>query len=215
MLKKLFGIGKRRMIGMILGNILIGIGVSIFKLSGMGNDPFSGMIMSVSSLIHMNYSSFLILLNCGIFIIEISLGRKYIGVGTLFNWFLVGYVSEFFIWLTKLTIHVPEAFLPRLPIVILGVIVICLGVSLYQTSDAGISPYDSVSLIMADRLPLRYFWCRIICDGICATICLLTGGLIGLGTFLCAFCLGPIIHLFNEKLSKKLLYPGGMVLTEV
>ncbi len=207
MLNNIMKIGKRRMIGLILGNILLGIGISLFKLSAMGNDPYSGMIMSVSTLLGISYSTFLILLNTAIFVLEITLGRKFIGIGTFANWFLVGYVAEFFIWLGNTYLPVPEAFLGRLPITIAGVIIISLGVSLYQTSDAGIAPFDSLALIMDERIPaLPYFWCRMICDGTCAIICLLTGGLIGLGTFLCAFCLGPIIHFINIKFSKKILY---------
>lgn len=205
---KSFKIGKRRTIGLIIGNILIGVGVSLFKFSHMGNDPFSAMVMSASSLLGLSYSTFLILLNTCVFVIEIVFGRKFVGIGTFANWFLVGYVAEFFIWLTETYITVPESFLERLPYALAGVIVISLGVSLYQTSDAGISPYDSLALIMDERIPfLPYFWCRMICDGTATIICLLTGGLIGLGTFLCAFCLGPIIHFFNIKFSQKLLYP--------
>lgn len=205
MIKNLTSIGKRRMIGMLIGNIFLGIGVSVFKLSGLGNDPFSAMCMSVSELFHLSYSNFLVILNTLFFIIEITLGRKFIGLGTIVNWFLVGYVVEFFIWLSEMAITPPETLITRLPYVIAGVLLMSLGVSLYQTSDAGIAPYDSVPLIMKERLPFPYFWCRIICDGFCAVIALTTGGLIGLGTLVCAFGLGPVIHFFNEKLSKKLL----------
>lgn len=27
---------------MLIGNIILGLGIAIFKLSGLGNDPFSG-----------------------------------------------------------------------------------------------------------------------------------------------------------------------------
>ena len=207
-MSKLLKIGKRRMIGMIIGNILIGIGVCLFKTSGMGNDPFSAMVMSVSELLHLSYSNFLILLNTFIFIIEIVWGRKYIGLGTFANWFLIGYVAEFFISLSNQFIPTPQNFVEQLPFVILGVLIISLGVSLYQTSDAGISPYDSLALIMDERMPkIPYFWCRMICDATCVAVCLLTGGLIGLGTFLCAFGLGPVIHFFNLRISQKVIYP--------
>jgi uncharacterized membrane protein YczE len=206
MIKDMIKLSKRRIIGLIIGNVLLGLGISLFKLSSMGNDPYSAMIMSISALIGLSYSNFLILLNAAVFVLEITLGRKFIGIGTFANWFLVGYVAELFIRLGDTYLQIPEAFLGRLPITIAGVIIISLGVSLYQTSNAGIAPYDSVALIMTERIPrLPYFWSRIICDGTCAIICLLTGGLIGLGTFLCAFCLGPIIHFFNEHLSKKVL----------
>lgn len=208
---KSFKIGPRRAIGLILGNILLGIGVSLFKLSQMGNDPFSAMVMSVSALIGLSFPTFLILLNTCVFVIEILFGRRFIGIGTFVNWFLVGYVVEFFLWLAKHTLTIPEAFLGRLPFTLAGVIVISLGVSLYQSSDAGIAPYDSLALIMDERIPkLPYFWCRMICDGTCAIFCMLTGGLIGLGTFLCAFCLGPVIHFFNIRFSNKFLYPKAV-----
>ncbi len=206
MIKKLTSMGHRRFIGMIIGNVLLGIGVSVFKFSGMGNDPFSAMCMAVSNQLNLPYASFLVLLNVFIFIIEITFGRKLIGVGTFVNWFLVGYVAEFFMWLADITITPPQTIFLKLLFVILGVILTSLGVSLYQTSDAGISPYDSVSLIMKERLPIPYFWCRMTNDGLCAIIALLAGGLIGLGTFICALCLGPIIHFFNEKFSKKVLF---------
>lgn len=205
---KSFRIGTRRTIGLLVGNMLLGIGVSLFKLSHMGNDPFSAMVMSVSALIGLSYSTFLILINTGVFLAEILFGRKFIGIGTFVNWFLIGYVVEFFNWLANTYLTIPESFLGRLPFTLTGVIVISLGVSLYQTSDGGISPYDSLAMILDERIPsLPYFWCRMICDGTCALICLLTGGLIGLGTFLCAFCLGPIIHFFNIRFSRKILYP--------
>lgn len=206
MIKKLVKIGKRRMIGMLIGNTLLGVGVCIFRNSGMGNDPFSAMILSVSAQLKMPFSSFLILLNLFIFIIEAVFGRKFIGLGTMVNWFLVGYAAEFFMWLFKMNFTPPEAFIGKLTFVIVGVLITSLGVSLYQTSDAGIAPYDSVSLIMADRSPLPYFWCRIICDATSAVVCLLTGGLIGLGTFICAFGLGPIVHFINEHYSKRIIY---------
>ena len=210
MIKNYFNIGTRRWIGLILGNILIGLGVCIFKISGMGNDPFSAMVISVSSLLHLSFSTYLILLNAGLFLVEIALGRKFIGIGTFANWFLVGYVVEFFLWLTNAFITPPETFILRLPYTLVGVIIISLGVSLYQTSNAGIAPYDSIALILDERISvLPYFWCRIILDGISAIICLLTGGLIGLGTFLCAFCLGPIIHFFNIGISKKFIYKNA------
>ena len=28
---------------MLIGNIILGLGIAIFKLSGLGNNPFSGM----------------------------------------------------------------------------------------------------------------------------------------------------------------------------
>ena len=56
-------VGSRRLVIMLIGNVFLGIGVSIFKLSGWGNDPFSGMIMALSDLFGISYGSFLIIFN--------------------------------------------------------------------------------------------------------------------------------------------------------
>ena len=61
-------IGARRFWVMVIGNIFLGMGVSIFKFSCLGNDPFSGMVMALAELAKMEYAVFLILLNAFIFL---------------------------------------------------------------------------------------------------------------------------------------------------
>ena len=120
--------------------------------------------------------------------------------------FLVGYFVSFFyhIWLNY--IGVPELVWQKLLTVCLGVIVCSLGVSLYQTPNVGVAPYDSLSLILKERFPkIPYFWLRMSNDGFCAVVCYLTGGIVGLGTLVSAFGLGPIIHFFNVNFTEKLL----------
>ena len=55
--------GAKRLAVMVVGNIFLGMGISIFKFSGLGNDPFSGMVMALSECVKMEYAVFLILLN--------------------------------------------------------------------------------------------------------------------------------------------------------
>ena len=47
---------------MLIGNIILGLGIAIFKLSGLGNDPFSGMVMALAECVGIEYARFLILL---------------------------------------------------------------------------------------------------------------------------------------------------------
>lgn len=199
-------VGSKRLVIMFIGNVVLGIGVSIFKLSGWGNDPFSGMIMALSDQVGIQYGTFLILFNLPLFLIEYFFGKKLIGIGTLINMFLVGYFVSFFYHIWVNYIGVPELVWQKLITVCLGVIVCSLGVSLYQTPNVGVAPYDSLSLILKDRFPkIPYFWLRMSNDGFCAVVCYLTGGIVGLGTLVSAFGLGPIIHFFNVNFTEKLL----------
>ena len=60
-------IGWKRLVVMIIGNVFLGMGVSIFKFAGLGNDPFSGMVMGLSDVVGIQYANFLILINIFIF----------------------------------------------------------------------------------------------------------------------------------------------------
>ncbi|KAA1177516.1 hypothetical protein MKY19_07180 [Paenibacillus sp. FSL R5-0744] len=199
-------VDKKRLLIMIIGNVFLGMGISIFKLSGMGNDPFSGMAMALAESVGITYANFLILLNLVLFVIEFITGRKFIGVGTFVNAILLGYIATFFHnnWLSLF--GEPQLLWQRVVIVAIGVVVCSFGVSLYQTSKVGVAPYDSLSLIMRENFPkISYFWHRMFTDALCALICFLAGGIVGLGTLVSALGLGPIIHFFDVNFTEKLL----------
>ena len=76
MLKQYFKrIGAKRMVIMLLGNVFLGMGVSIFKLSEMGTDPFSGMVMALAEVLGIGYPVFLILVNLVLLFVEVKFGR--------------------------------------------------------------------------------------------------------------------------------------------
>ena len=175
---------------MLIGNIILGLGIAIFKLSGLGNDPFSGMVMALAECVGIEYARFLILLNLGFFVIEIIWGRKLIGLGTIINALFLGYFVTFFYNLT----------------VFIGVIITSLGISMYQLPKQGVAPYDSISLIMTEKWPkIPYFWCRVSNDAISALVCWLAGGIVGLGTLVSAFGFGPFVQFFDTHFTSTVL----------
>lgn len=189
---------------MCVGNLLIGVGIALFTASRMGNDPSSALVLSLTEYAVFSYSVMQIFVNSVYFCFQFFFGRKYIGIGTILNWFFVGIIAEKSLTYLYSYQEYLAFFGVRLMVMILGVLILSLGASLYQTADMGISPYDSLSIMMADRLPLPYFWCRILTDSTCSVVAFLCRGPIGLGTLLCAVGLGPFIHFFDEHISKKL-----------
>lgn len=204
--KYLKSIGPKRIIYMVVGNVILSLGVAAFKLSGMGNDPFSGMVMALAELLGMAYANFLVIVNLILFVFQVLWGRKLIGAGTVMNAILNGYIMTFFYNRSLALIGKPENFMQQFVILLIAVIVCGLGLSLYQTADVGVAPYDSLSLIMRNRWKkIDYFWHRITTDAICALLCWVAGGIVGLGTLVCAFGLGYVIHFFNHCLAEKLM----------
>lgn len=200
----------RRVAVMLLGILVMGLGVALFKLSLMGNDPNSAMVMAIADLVGVDFSITLIVINSLVFIVELLLGRQYIGLGTIVNWFGVGPLTTLYLSLIQTRWEVPQDFLSRLALMAAGVLVLSLSVSLYQTADLGVAPFDAVSIVMADRLPIPYFWCRIMTDSAATVAALLLGGIVGLGTLVCALGLGPFIAFFNRQVAQKLCpVPAG------
>lgn len=207
-------IGARRIVVMLIGNVFIGMGVALFKLSGMGNDPFSGMMMALSARLGMSYPLFQVLMNLLFFIAQILWGRHLIGAGTIVNAVLLGYLADFFYRILILLTPPPALFVLQVLLVFVGVIICSFGLSLYQQSDVGVAPYDSLSLMLHERCrKISYFWCRIFTDALAAATCWLAGGIVGLGTLVSAFGLGPFIQFFNVHFTRRIL-PESQPATE-
>lgn len=198
-------IGRKRLLVMVAGNIFLGMGISIFKFAGLGNDPYSGMVMALADMVSMQYANLLLMINLFIFILEVVFGRSFVGAGTLVNAFFLGYITTFFYSTWTYFFALPKSLFLQIPIMLVGTAVTGFGVSMYQTANVGVSPYDSLSLILTKSLPkISYFWNRIFTDAICALICFLAGGIVGLGTLVSALGLGPVINFFNVHFTRKL-----------
>lgn len=195
---------KRRFAVMCLGIVILGLGICLFKLSLMGNDPCSAFTMSLGNRVGLDFSIMILITNSVYFIVEILFGRNYIGAGTFVNWCGVGFMTTFFERIITGFWEIPTGFGPRLMIMLVGILVLSLASSMYQTADMGIAPYDCLSIVMSERFHLPYFWCRIFTDSACALFAYLLGGIIGIGTLICALGLGPFIEFFNGRVSRKL-----------
>ena len=196
----------RRITGSVVGIIIIGLGCAIFKQSMLGNDPITAMNLQLAKIFNISFAVWNMIPNLIFLAVELIWGRKYIGLGTLINGLFTGYVISFFSGILMQGFGEPSSLIIKIAWVIIGVLVTSLGVSFYQVSNMGIGPYDSISLIMTDKLKLPYFGCRLFTEAICTAVAFFTGGLIGFGTLVSAFGFGPFIAFFNKHISKKWIY---------
>ena len=177
----------RRILGMIAGVVIIGIGIAVFKFSRLGNDSISALNLRLAELVGLPFSIENVLMNLCLFVPQLLWGRRYIGLGTIINSFCIGFIVTFTGDAMTAVFGSADTLPVQLLWVAVAVLVIALGCSLYQTADLGVAPYDALSLMLADRLPVPYFGCRVFTDALCAVLAFLLGGLIGLGTLICAF----------------------------
>ncbi|MGL5694434.1 MAG: YczE/YyaS/YitT family protein [Peptostreptococcaceae bacterium] len=187
-----------RSIRMLLGVLLIGIGIAFLRGSGFGTDPFTGMNIGVSNMIGTSLGVYQLCLNILLLIIVIYFDKSYIGLGMICNMVFVGFISDYFAQIIGNSYSLDI----RILFTLIGVVITCLGVSLYSSANLGIAPYDAIGWIIESKsnYKLSFKTSRILTDLICIVAALLVNGPVSINTIIMAFCTGPLVTFFTRKI---------------
>lgn len=171
----------RRVAGMLVGIVIISLGVALFKFAHLGNDPFNALNIRSAELAGLTLGVQNLIYNAVFFTMQMIWGRRYVGFGTVANAVCCGFIITFFY--DFLTAHFAQAATLPAQLAWVAAAVVCtsLGISLHQTSDLGVAPYDYLALGLRDHTPLPYFCCRLFTDTLCALLAFLLGGAAGAG----------------------------------
>lgn len=196
---------KKRLIMCVTGVFLSGVAAGIFGFTAFGMDPFQVFAHGLWGLTPISFGTFYVILNGILLVFMFFFNRRMIGLGTIINLFLLGYVVEYTDVLLDRLFPSPSVFL-RVLLMILALVLASLAASLYFVADMGVSAYDWIALTISEKKGWAFRLVRITTDFICVLIGGLLGATVGAGTVLTAFCMGPVIQFFNEKVSTPLRY---------
>ena len=196
---------KKRLIMCVTGVFLSGVAAGIFGFTAFGMDPFQVFAHGLWGLTPISFGTFYVILNGILLVFMFFFNRRMIGLGTIINLFLLGYVVEYTDVLLDRIFPSPSVFL-RVLLMILALVLASLAASLYFVADMGGSAYDWIALTISGKKGWAFRLVRITTDFICVLIGGLLGATVGAGTVLTAFCMGPVIQFFNEKVSTPLRY---------
>lgn len=210
----------KRVVLSLISIVVMGFGISLFSVSGFGVDPFTSMNMNVASTIGIGFGTYQLIVNFVILLyVVIVAHRGLVGVGTVFNMVGCGYICEFFQNIFEPMVKEHYTLALRVPLLAAGIITLCFACSLFFTANVGVGPYDALGFMLSRGIKLEHKWVRVITDVTVVLIGLvISGGLtsllhgnisgvhnIGIGTVITAFCMGPLINLFNKYVSAKIL----------
>ena len=196
---------KKRLIMCVTGVFLSGVAAGIFGFTAFGMDSFQVFAHGLWGLTPISFGTFYVILNGILLVFMFFFNRRMIGLGTIINLFLLGYVVEYTDVLLDRIFPSPSVFL-RVLLMILALVLASLAASLYFVADMGVSAYDWIALTISEKKGWAFRLVRITTDFICVLIGGLLGATVGAGTVLTAFCMGPVIQFFNEKVSTPLRY---------
>ena len=206
----------RRVILCFFSVCMMGFCVYWLDRLAWGTDPCTVTNLALASKFGLSLGNLQAIVNTLMFIIVFWRDKKQIGLGTVFNMFLVGYSYNFMAFLMEkcgVDYHFPkvnfgEGFILSDLLWNLGACVVLLFVfvvfvSIYMTVDLGTAPYDALSKIIADSQKkfsfrvIRIFW-----DLGFTILGFSLGGTVGIVTVLMAFSIGPMVAWMGKRIQR-------------
>ena len=197
----------KRVLASFIGVLMISTAVAIFRYCDIGTDPFSCFNLGVCNLTGLSFGNVQVIVNVILVLGLYFVGKEFLGIGTFMSMFLVGYISDFLLSI----VPVEAASLPmyvRYLILFGGLIITSFGISLYSCAKLGISGYDAMSFILVDRYRrLHMQYTRMAIDVLLVLGGLLMGSVVGVGTLIVAFGVGPCVAFFLKYVTGPIIFP--------
>lgn len=194
---------------MSAGVLTLGVGVYFFICSGFGTDPFTCLNLGVSVRLGLTFWIWQLLANGIILLFVLFLKPRMIGVGTVVNMSLVGVTADLLRSLFPGFAAGTQPFAVRAAFLLMGMVILGIGAALYIIPELGISPYDCIGFLAAEKTHADFRVCRIVCDGVTVLAGFLLGSRVGAGTLVAVFCTGPLMRYFIRLLAPR-FFPGGV-----
>lgn len=199
------GFERRRLLMTIVGVCVTGVAAGLIKRAAFGVDPYQCLCNGIHNVIPISYGTLYMLINFVTLLLVLILNKHYIGLGTLINMFLLGYIIDGVEQLLILLAPMPSVGL-RLFYLAAGFVIVCFAASMYFAADMGVSTYDAIALHLAAKKVGPFRIIRIITDFLCVLTGFVLGWMPGFGTIAFAIGTGPLISFFNDHFSTPLLH---------
>jgi len=189
----------RRIIQLLIGLFLYGIGIAFIIRGVIGAAPWDVLSQGISMHLPLSFGVITIIVSAIVLLIWIPIRQKP-GVGTILNAVLVGPSADVgFLW-------IPETDLLWLRIVffLIGLTTLAAATGLYIGAHFGPGPRDGL-MTGLHRVTGRPIWMvRTALEITVVVIGWLLGGIVGLGTVAFALLVGPMCQFFMRVFEVKL-----------
>lgn len=191
-----------RVVLLLAGLCVAHLGVTLFLQSDLGSDPFNVFVQGLfrgipwPAFAAMTHGRTHLLVSLVILLVLLAVDRSYVGIGTVLCMALGGPIIDVYtLWLSPV-IHGGLPLPLRLALLVAGCVILAFGMTIVIRSQAGTGPNDLVAVVLSDKWRKPFGPVRIGVDLTFALVGLALGGVVGLGTVICAFLVGPAAQLF-------------------
>ena len=182
---------------LVFGLFLFGLGESLLITSGAGVGPYTVLAQGISN--HTGWSIGLSTFVISIFVLLMWIPLKQKpGMGTILNAFIIALTIEFSVYY----LPYPETYPMQILQVVVGVLIIGIGSGFYLIANLGAGPRDGLMIGLQKKTNLPIYSIRTIIEVSVVIVGWLMGGIVGLGTAIFAFGIGPSVALGLSMVGK-------------
>ena len=181
-----------RFIKLNFGLFLYGLGIIVTMRANVGYAPWEVLHSGISQTLGVSIGLVNTAVGAIIVALVFLLGEK-IGLGTIFNMFMIGLFMDLILFLDFIPLF--NNFWIGTLVLILGLFIISLGTYFYISSAFGAGPRDSLMVAITRKTGLPVGLCRGILEVSVVLIGWFLGGMVGLGTVISAFVIGFCVQI--------------------
>nr|AAR37872.1 conserved hypothetical protein [uncultured marine bacterium 560] len=182
---------------LVFGLFLFGLGESLLITSGAGVGPYTVLAQGISNLSGWSIGLSTFVISIFVLLIWIPLKQKP-GMGTILNAFIIALTIEFSVF----HLPYPETYPIQILQVVVGVLIIGIGSGFYLIANLGAGPRDGLMIGLQKKTNLPIYSIRTIIEVSVVIVGWLMGGVVGLGTAIFAFGIGPSVALGLSMVGK-------------
>ena len=182
---------------LVFGLFLFGLGESLLITSGAGVGPYTVLAQGISNLSGWSIGLSTFVISIIVLLMWIPLKQKP-GMGTILNAFIIALTIEFSVYY----LPYPETYPMQILQVVVGVLIIGIGSGFYLIANLGAGPRDGLMIGLQKKTNLPIYSIRTIIEVSVVIVGWLMGGVVGLGTAIFAFGIGPSVALGLSMVGK-------------
>ena len=190
----------KTMVMLIIGLFLFGLGEAIIIGSGSGVSPWTVLAQGISTRSDLSIGMATFFISIAILIFWIPL-KQVPGIGTILNAIIIASAID----LTLPYLPQPDDITFKIIQACFGILVVGLGSGIYLCSNLGPGPRDGLMIGLQKQTNISLPAIRTIIELLAVISGWLLGGVVGVGTILFVFGIGPCVGIgltLVEKVSK-------------
>jgi uncharacterized membrane protein YczE len=177
----------RRLIQLLIGLFLYGMGIALIVRGGIGVAPWDVLTQGIDSHTHLGFGLVTTIISGVVLLLWIPL-RQRLGIGTVLNAVLVGPSADVGLWMIPADLDLWV----RVLLFAAGLMLLAVASGIYIGVHLGPGPRDGLMTGLHTRTGWPIWAVRTGIEGSVLVIGWLLGGNVGLGTVLFALLVGPL-----------------------